>query len=76
VGGGPAGDAGRAAPAAGQAGGGDAAAGPSGRFGGVAALPRPVHLWDIHDGKIARFRQFADTAKFLEIVAAEVPATA
>jgi uncharacterized protein len=31
-----------------------------------------VHVWDVHDGKIARFRQFADTAKFLEVVPAEV----
>ncbi len=29
-----------------------------------------VHVWDIRDGKIARFRQFADTAKFLEVVPA------
>jgi uncharacterized protein len=34
-----------------------------------------VHIWDVHDGKIARFRQFADTAKFLEVVPAEIPAT-
>jgi ketosteroid isomerase-like protein len=31
-----------------------------------------VHVWDVHDGKIARFRQFADTAKFLEVVPAEI----
>jgi ketosteroid isomerase-like protein len=35
-----------------------------------------VHVWDVHDGKIARFRQFADTAKFLEVVPAEVATTA
>jgi len=29
-----------------------------------------VHVWDVRDGKIARFRQFADTAKFLEVVPA------
>jgi len=29
-----------------------------------------VHVWDVRDGKLARFRQFADTAKFLEVVAA------
>lgn len=23
-----------------------------------------VHVWDVRDGKIARFRQFADTARF------------
>jgi ketosteroid isomerase-like protein len=34
-----------------------------------------VHVWDVRDGKIARFRQFADTAKFREVVAAEVATT-
>ncbi len=29
-----------------------------------------VHVWDVRNGKIARFRQFADTAKFLEVVPA------
>jgi len=33
---------------------------------------RVVHVWDVRDGKIARFRQFADTAKFLEVVPAEI----
>ena len=27
-----------------------------------------VHLWDIRDGKLARFRQFIDTVKFAEVV--------
>jgi ketosteroid isomerase-like protein len=27
-----------------------------------------VHVWDVHDGKLAEFRQFMDTAKFLEVV--------
>jgi uncharacterized protein len=35
-----------------------------------------VHVWDVRDGKITRFRQFVDTAKFLEIVPAETAATA
>jgi len=35
---------------------------------------RVVHLWDVRDGKVARFRNFADTAKFLEVVPAEVAA--
>jgi uncharacterized protein len=35
-----------------------------------------VHVWDVRDGKIARFRQFADTAKFLEVVPARVATTA
>ena len=34
-----------------------------------------VHVWDVRDGKIARFRQFVDTAKFLEVVSAEVATT-
>ena len=29
-----------------------------------------VHVWDVRDGKIARVRQFVDTAKFLEVVPA------
>jgi len=33
---------------------------------------RVVHVWDLRDGKIARFRQFADAAKFLDVVPAEV----
>lgn len=33
---------------------------------------RVVHVWDVRDGKIARFRQFADTAKFLEVVPPEI----
>jgi ketosteroid isomerase-like protein len=35
-----------------------------------------VHVWDVRDGKLARFRQFADTAKFLEVVPAEVATVA
>jgi uncharacterized protein len=27
-----------------------------------------VHVWDIRDGKAARFRQFIDTVKFREVV--------
>jgi ketosteroid isomerase-like protein len=34
-----------------------------------------VHVWDVGDGKITRFRQFMDTAKFLEVVPAEVATT-
>jgi hypothetical protein len=37
------------------------------------ALDLPaVHVWDIRDGKLARFRQFIDTVKFVEVAA--VPA--
>jgi uncharacterized protein len=35
-----------------------------------------VHVWDVRDGKIVRFRQFADTVKFLEVVPSEVATTA
>jgi uncharacterized protein len=35
------------------------------------ALDLPaVHVWDIRDGKLARFRQFIDTVKFTEVVPA------
>jgi uncharacterized protein len=27
-----------------------------------------VHVWDIRDGKMARFRQFADTVRYAEVV--------
>jgi uncharacterized protein len=29
-----------------------------------------VHVWDIRDGKLARFRQFIDTVKYVEVVPA------
>ena len=35
-----------------------------------------AHVWDVRGGKLARFRQFADTAKFLEVVPSEVATTA
>ena len=35
-----------------------------------------VHVWDVRDGKIVRFRQFPDTVKFLEVVPAAVATTA
>ena len=31
-----------------------------------------VHVWDIRDGKAVRFRQFADTVKFADVVPAAV----
>jgi ketosteroid isomerase-like protein len=31
-----------------------------------------VHVWDIRDGEVTRFRQFIDTTKFAEIVPADV----
>lgn len=27
-----------------------------------------VHIWDVRDGKVSRFRQFADTVKYREVV--------
>jgi ketosteroid isomerase-like protein len=35
-----------------------------------------VHVWDVSDGKIVRFRQFIDTATFLEVVPATAIASA
>jgi ketosteroid isomerase-like protein len=35
-----------------------------------------THVWDVRGDKIGRFRQFADTAKFLEVVPADVATTA
>jgi uncharacterized protein len=35
-----------------------------------------VHVWDIHDGKLTRFRQFIDTVKFAEVVPADVSVAA
>jgi uncharacterized protein len=31
-----------------------------------------VHVWDIRDGKLARFRQFIDTVEYAEVVPASV----
>jgi ketosteroid isomerase-like protein len=39
--------------------------------GNTLDLPA-VHLWDVRDGKVARFRQFIDTVKFREAVPTEV----
>ena len=35
-----------------------------------------VHVWDVRNGKIARFRQFIDTVKFAEVVPAELSTVA
>lgn len=35
-----------------------------------------VHIWDVHEGKIASFRQFVDGAAFQEVVAPDYRATA
>jgi uncharacterized protein len=39
------------------------------------ALDEPAgHVWEMRDGKLARFRQFIDTVKFAEVVPAGVAA--
>ena len=48
----------------------------TGRATGKPLELHGVHVWDVHDGKLARFRQFADTVKFGEVVPAEVATTA
>jgi hypothetical protein len=35
-----------------------------------------VHVWDIRDGKVTRFRQFIDTVRFAEVVPADVSVAA
>ena len=35
-----------------------------------------VHVWDIRDGKLTRFRQYIDTVKFAEVVPADVSVAA
>ena len=40
----------------------------TGKATGKALNVPAVHVWDIRDGKAARFRQFIDTVKFGEVV--------
>jgi ketosteroid isomerase-like protein len=35
-----------------------------------------VHVWDVRDSKIVRFRQFIDTVKFAEVVPAAASVSA
>jgi ketosteroid isomerase-like protein len=42
----------------------------TGKATGKALDVPVVHVWDIRDGKAARFRQFIDTVKFGEVVPA------
>ena len=42
----------------------------TGRATGKPLNLQAVHVWDIQDGKAVRFRQFADTVKFAEVVPA------
>jgi ketosteroid isomerase-like protein len=46
----------------------------TGKATGKALDVPVVHVWDVGDGKIARFRQFIDTVKFAEVVPASVTA--
>jgi uncharacterized protein len=48
----------------------------TGKSTGKALNLEVVHVWDVRDGKIVRFRQFADAVKFLEVVPYEVATTA
>ena len=47
----------------------------TGKATGKALNLQVVHVWDVRDGKLARFRQFADTVKYREVVPAEAAAT-
>ncbi len=40
----------------------------TGKTTGLALDLPVVHVWDIRDGKLSRFRQFIDTVKFAEVV--------
>jgi ketosteroid isomerase-like protein len=40
----------------------------TGKATGKALDVPAVHVWDVRDGKLARFRQFIDTVKFAEVV--------
>ncbi len=42
----------------------------TGKVTGKALDLRVVHVWDVRDGKVTRFRQFVDTVRFLEVVSA------
>ena len=42
----------------------------TGKATGKALDVPAVHVWDIRDGKVRRFRQFMDTVKYAEVVPA------
>jgi ketosteroid isomerase-like protein len=48
----------------------------TGKTTGKALDVPVVHVWDVRDGKITRFRQFIDTVKFAEAVPADVSVAA
>jgi ketosteroid isomerase-like protein len=47
----------------------------TGKATGKALNLQVVHVWDVRDGQIARFRQFADTVKYREVVSVEAAAS-
>jgi ketosteroid isomerase-like protein len=47
----------------------------TGKATGKALNLPVVHVWDVRDGEIACFRQFVDTAMFLEVVPTGAAAT-
>ena len=44
----------------------------TGKATGKALDVPAVHVWDVRDGKLARFRQFIDTVKYAEVIPASV----
>jgi hypothetical protein len=52
------------------------------RYSGTGRVTRRVlelgvvHVWDVRDGRITRFRQYLDTMRFLEVVPLEVSVVA
>ena len=46
----------------------------TGKATGAELDLQAVHVWDLRDGKLARFRLYADTVKFAEVVPAKAPA--
>jgi ketosteroid isomerase-like protein len=48
----------------------------TGKTTGKALDVPVVHVWDLRDGKITRFRQFIDTVRFAEVVPADVSVAA
>jgi uncharacterized protein len=48
----------------------------TGKATGKALDVPAVHVWDIRDGKLARFRQFIDTVRYAEVVPASLSVAA
>jgi uncharacterized protein len=48
----------------------------TGKLSGKSLDLEAVHIWDLRDGKLARFRQFIDTVGFVEVVPAQTATTA